>query len=184
MEDVTFWAQCFYFFCPAFFANIIPVLASRFGILPSLAMPIDQGRNWLGPHKTVRGFLLGTTTAIAVTYCQTALDRLEPFSTLSLLDYSRVQPLLLGFLLGFGSLVGDSMGSFAKRRLNIQPGKHLWFVDEISMAVGAIIFLAILYPSPSSYKITIVLTLLTLTFLWHLAATRTAYATGIKNVRW
>lgn len=184
MGEAVLWAQCFYFFCPAFLANMVPVLAARFQSFPSLASPVDRGKNWLGPNKTVRGLLLGTTAAIAATYCQAALYRFEPFARFSLLDYDRVQPFLLGFLLGFGSLVGDGMGSFLKRRLGKRPGEHLWLIDEISMAVGAIVFLAILYPSPSIRKVTIAFVLVALTFLWHLIAARTAYAIGMRKVRW
>lgn len=184
MGEAMFWAQCFYFFCPAFFANMVPALAARFQLLPFLAVPVDFGKNWLGPHKTVRGFLLGTAAAIGITWSQAALQRFEPFASFSLLDYNRIHPFLLGFFLGFGSLIGDSMGSFLKRRLNKPPGEHLWFVDEISMAVGAIVFLAILYPSPSMRKIAIASALLALTFFWHVIAAKTAWAIGVKEARW
>lgn len=184
MHEALFWAQCLYFFLPSYIANIIPVVAARFRILPSLAVPVDGGRNWFGPHKTIRGFLLGTIAAILSAYCQAKLHAFGPFALLGLTDYNRVNPLILGFLLGFGSLAGDSLGSFAKRRLRIRPGEHLWLFDELTMAAGAIVFVAILYPTPSARKAYIVIACLLITFAWHIAAAKTAYLLRIREARW
>ncbi len=184
MHDALFWMQCLYFFLPAYVANTIPVIAARFQILPRLAVPIDGGRNWFGPHKTIRGFLLGTTGGVLCAYCQAKLHSFESFALFSLTDYNRVNPLILGFLLGFGSLTGDSLGSFVKRRLHMRPGEHLWFLDELTMAAGAIVCMAILYPTPSARKAYIVIACILITFAWHITAAKTAYLFRIREVRW
>ena len=184
MHETLFWVQCLYFFLPAYIANTIPIIAARFRILPGLAIPIDGGRNWFGPHKTIRGFLLGTAAAIMIAYCQAKLHVFGPFAAFGLTDYNQVNPLMLGFLLGFGSLAGDSLGSFVKRRLSMRPGEHLWFFDELTMAAGAILFLIILYPTPSARKVYIAIACILITFAWHITAAKTAYLLRIREARW
>jgi len=184
MHEALFWAQCFYFFLPAYIANTIPVIAARFQILPRLAIPVDGGRNWFGPRKTIRGFLLGTTGGVVSAYYQAKLHVFGPFAAFSLTDYSQTNPFALGFLLGFGSLAGDSLGSFVKRRLNKRPGEHLWFLDELNMAAGAILCMAILYPTPSARKAYVAIACMLITFAWHTTAAKTAYLLRIREARW
>lgn len=180
-----FLAVCFYFILPAYAANVAPILAKRFNVLPWLAVPVDCNASWngkplLGPHKTLRGFVLGTAAAIAVTLSQTLLYPLFPFPTVGLVNYAHVNPLVLGFLLGFGSLLGDSLGSFVKRRVGIKPGEPLLGLDQTGMAIAAIAVIVRINPLPNTAIITIVV----MTFLWHIAAARTAYLLKIRKEKW
>lgn len=182
---LEFLAVCFYFMLPAYAANVAPVLAKRFNVLPRLAVPVDCNASWngkplLGPHKTLRGFVLGTTAAIAVTLGQTLLYPLFPFPTIGLVDYASVNPLVLGFLLGFGSLLGDSLGSFIKRRTRIQPGEPFPGPDQMGMAVMAIAVVAGVYP----LSLTAVVAVVAMTFLWHITAARTAFLLKIREEKW
>ncbi|MDP4007458.1 MAG: CDP-archaeol synthase [bacterium] len=186
MPDILqFLAICFYFILPAYAANVAPVLAKRFNVLTQLAVPIDcnlklRGKPVLGPHKTLRGFLVGTIAAISVTLSQTLLYPLFPFPTLGLVDYAQVNPLLLGFLLGFGSLLGDSFGSFIKRRIGKNPGEPLLGLDQTGMAIAAILAVSRAYPLSGG----VILILITMTFLWHITAAKTAYLLKIRSEKW
>ncbi|MHA2074345.1 MAG: CDP-archaeol synthase, partial [Candidatus Hodarchaeales archaeon] len=47
--------------------------------------------------------------------------------------------LLIGFLLGFGSLLGDLIGSFIKRRRGLQRGESFLFMDQLGFLLTALI---------------------------------------------
>ena len=93
-----------------------PVLAFIFDLKWNL--PLDLGRCFidgkplLGPHKTIRGFLGGITTA-------------------ALLGILLGFPLWIGFLTGILSMLGDLVSSFIKRRLNQPSGKIVPGLDQL-----------------------------------------------------
>ena len=102
-------------------ANGSPVLTKwLFG--DRWAYPLDGGRKFidgrplLGPSKTLRGLVVG----IAV-----------PALVAPLLGYSWT----LGALLGFMSLCGDALSSFAKRRLSIPPSGRALGIDQVPEAL-------------------------------------------------
>ncbi|MBI2123974.1 MAG: CDP-archaeol synthase [Candidatus Wildermuthbacteria bacterium] len=182
---MEFLVACSYFILPACAANVVPVLAKRFNIFPSLALPMDcgvkvGGEPLLGSHKTLRGFVLGTMAAVIVTMGQNILDRFTPLSVPELVDYAQANWLVLGFLLGFGSLIGDAMGSFVKRRARKKPGKPFPVLDQVGMAIMAIIMVMGVYPLSMDAIVAIIV----LTFFWHMGASRTAYLFGIRQEKW
>lgn len=186
MEIFLFVAQCVYFFLPVYIANSMPVFAAKMGIAPYLARPVDFGKKLmgqplLGSHKTFRGFVAGTAGAIAATIAQALLylHHIKPFPELSIVEYSLLGALVGGFLLGFGSLVGDSAGSFLKRRLKIQSGQTWLFGDQLGMAVGAIAFTMPIY----GYNWKIALTLLMITFVLHVGAEKMSYLLHLRKKR-
>ena len=135
--------QIIYLFLPAGFANMAPVI---FKWIPFLNYPVDfnkkfKGNIIFGSHKTYRGFFFGILTAILVTYIQKIcyLNTLE----YNLIDYSKVNIIVLGFLMGFGALFGDLIRSFFKRRRNIQPGGAWFPFDQIDWVVGSWLFVLI-----------------------------------------
>lgn len=132
--------RIFWFFLPAGMANMAPVL---FRWINFLNYPIDFNKQLnkkpiFGKNKTFRGLFFGIVLAILVVYIQKILY--AHTVNISLIDYSVLNPLLLGFLLGFGALFGDSIKSFFKRRLNINPGKSWIPLDQIDWIIGSIIF--------------------------------------------
>jgi len=135
--------QIIYLFLPAGFANMAPVI---FKWIPFLNYPVDfnkkfKGNIIFGSHKTYRGFFFGILTAILVTYIQKIcyLNTLE----YNLIDYSKINIILFGFLVGFGALFGDLIRSFFKRRMNTQPGKPWFPFDQIDWVIGSWLFILI-----------------------------------------
>ncbi len=110
-----------------------PVLFKK---VPILAYPIDCGvtfcgKRVLGTNKTWRGLLAGIIMATLFVYLQ---------KWLNIVDYSEINPLILGPLLGAGALVGDAVESFFKRQRGIKPG-HSWIpFDQTDWIIGAVIF--------------------------------------------
>ena len=178
--------QLFYFMLPGIFANMMPIFAEKLNILRSLAVPVDLNRKWfdgkplLGNHKTYRGFITGIFISIVITFLQSKLYHYDFFKTLSILNYENYNFLVLGFLIGFGVLFGDSLKSFFKRRLNIKPGKPFIPFDQIDSVVGALLVVSIIYIPP----LKLVLSLLLLSILAHFIIRAIGYYLGITKERW
>jgi|SRR3989344_5760234 len=140
---LTLIITTFWFFLPAGIANMSPVL---FKFLNFFNYPIDSnktflGRPMFGKNKTYRGFFFGILMAILTVYIQRLL---YPFMiNYSFVDYTQINIFLLGFLFGFGALLGDLIESFFKRQLDIEPGKSFIPFDQIDWILGAIILVNI-----------------------------------------
>lgn len=91
----------------------------------------------LGKSKTWRGILVGVLTGIIIVCIQ---KYLLPNVSFALIDYSEVNALLLGFLMGAGALIGDLVESFFKRQVGIKPGKPWIPFDQTDWVFGSIIF--------------------------------------------
>lgn len=133
-----------WFFLPAYTANIA---ASLFKI-KLLAKPVSE--KLFGSHKTWSGFLVGTSLAILVSILQKILFNLDFFQQISLLDYSQ-NFLLIGFLLGFGALFGDTIKSFFKRQVGIAPGEKWVPFDQIDYTLGALLLSLFLWQPPLNF---------------------------------
>ena len=161
-----------YFIFPAYCANAIPVILGG-------GRPIDGGRIFwdgkpiFGAHKTFRGFLMGLSIGTLVGVLQSMVG--EFFST-PLFQY----PLLLGFTISLGALLGDLLESFVKRRLNLSPGAPFPIFDQLDFVVGALLFS--LFVSPPS--LTTVLLIIIVTPPIHLLTNFIAYRLGVKKTPW
>jgi CDP-2,3-bis-(O-geranylgeranyl)-sn-glycerol synthase len=166
---------------PAYFANMAPVFAEKFGVLKFWARPVDGGRTFrgqpiFGAHKTWRGFVAGVIVAIGTIWLQYFLESLPLFQKISLLNYSTINLWLVGFLFGFGALFGDLIKSFFKRRLNLKPGA-LWIpFDQIDFVFGALVFVSFIYRP--SWQVTLVVLLITP--ILHILTNQIGYLLKIK----
>ena len=152
-----------YYFLPAYFANMAPNFFRK--TLHFLAKPIDRGKSFrgqriLGTNKTWRGIIMGTIIAIVIILIQRILATNTFFTQISLIDYVQMplwKIILLGFLLGFGALVGDSAKSFFKRQAKIPPGKSFFPFDQLDFVIGGLLFSFILFiPEPLAILIIII----------------------------
>ncbi len=85
-----------------------------------------------------------------------------------------------GFLLSFGALIGDLIGSFIKRRLNLQRGQPAPVLDQLDFILGALIFSFIEFIPP----LEIIVIILVLTPLIHLTANIIGYKLKLKREPW
>ncbi len=173
-----------WFFLPAGIANSAPVFANKIPLLSRLGMPIDRGKTFrskriFGDHKTVRGFVAGIISAIAVTVLQMILySNFEWAETISRsIDYSNPIVILMGASLGFGALAGDAIESFFKRQLSIQSGKSWFPFDQIDYIVGAL-FMSSPFVSLSFGEY---LTIFAVWFLIHPVATFIGWMLKLKD---
>lgn len=152
-------AGALYFFIPAYIANTLPGI---FGGGP----PLDGGRQFsdrkrlLGDGVTVRGFIVGVAGGTAV---GALMGR--PIE---------------GFLLSLGALLGDSAGSFLKRRLGIKRGAPAPVLDQLNFVAGALILISFV----ASVSLDYIIILLVITPFGHLAVNMIGYSLKLKKVPW
>jgi CDP-2,3-bis-(O-geranylgeranyl)-sn-glycerol synthase len=139
-------ALALWFFVPAGFANVAPVLAAAMPGLKHWNSPIDGGRQFrgqplLGSHKTWRGLLAGVLLATVVFYAQQAAyahyDWAKWIS--GAVAYTSLSALVMGPLFALGALGGDALESFFKRRRGVKSGEAWVGFDQLDYVVGAII---------------------------------------------
>ncbi|MEM2047323.1 MAG: CDP-2,3-bis-(O-geranylgeranyl)-sn-glycerol synthase [Candidatus Jordarchaeales archaeon] len=85
-----------------------------------------------------------------------------------------------GFLLSFGALTGDLVGSFIKRRLNLSRGRPAPGLDQLDFIAGAIAFSSIVYFPPLELLVAAII----VTPLIHLATNTAGYALHLKKEPW
>lgn len=108
---------------------------------------MDFGRSWrgrriLGDGKTWRGFLGGALTGVAVGLLQIAgVAYAGEEEVFGFGDWPWSLCTVLS--LGFGSMLGDSLGSMVKRRLGVQRGGKAPVLDQYNFVVGAIVLVLV-----------------------------------------
>ncbi len=159
---------------PAYCANVSPVLLKG-------RRPIDFGRNFvdgrriLGDGKTIRGFLGGTffgfLAGLILVFAQNFLH-------IPHLIFGHTY--LTAFLLSFGALLGDLIGSFIKRRFNLERGAEAPILDQLDFLIISLALLSIVSPIPLSWAIF----LLILTPIVHRESNVLGYILKLKKVPW
>ncbi|MFH1285731.1 MAG: CDP-2,3-bis-(O-geranylgeranyl)-sn-glycerol synthase [Candidatus Micrarchaeota archaeon] len=168
------------FILPAYIANSSPVIFGG-------GEPMDFGKNFadgrriLGDGKTWRGFFVGVAgavlTGIIVYYIVRASAQYAFWENAEMEKY-----VLLGFLLGVGTMLGDALGSFIKRRMNMEPGKPAFLQDQLLFLVLALIFALPLMPA--FINLEAVIFLVALTYVLHVSTNFLANRVGLKKVPW
>lgn len=173
-----------YFMLPAYVANLS-------GLAFGGGSPVDGGREckdgrrligngvtWKGlQNGTIIGTLVGVVLGIIGTF----------YGDLSVLTGGIVDlhvygsifgGLILGFLMAFGALLGDAVGSFLKRRIGLQRGEPAPIMDQLDFVLGALVLsLLVVRISWNFFFIIAVLSL-----VLHLGSNTFAYLIGMKDV--
>lgn len=157
--------QLAYFIIPAYVANAMPVLFGG-------GHPIDFGRSFFdgerifGINKTMKGFLSGILFGSFVSFIEELLLMREL--------------ILLGILASLGSLLGDLLGSFIKRRLKLDPGSSLPLIDQLDFILGALIITYPIYHFSNG----MILLILLITPPIHIAGNSIAYLLKLRKTLW
>ena len=165
--------QALWFVWPAYCANAFPAVLNG-------KRPLDRGRYFgksrlLGDSKTIEGTIGGILFGMLMGIIQMNVQDYLP-QELGLLRMSA--PLVA--LLSIGALVGDIVGSFIKRRLNIKPGDPAILLDQLGFLIFAFIFAAAVYiPAPS-----IIFLLIIITPIIHLLTNVVGYILKFKKNPW
>jgi CDP-2,3-bis-(O-geranylgeranyl)-sn-glycerol synthase len=152
--------------------------------------PIDEGATWrdgrrlFGDGKTVRGFVLGVLSGIAVGGVELWVQTHPGWS---MNGYSL--PLHTAVTISTfaaGALIGDLAKSFVKRRLGKGQGEPWPVADQYDLVCGAFLLTILLVPSWFFQNITIpvLLWILVLTPLLHRITNIAGHRLGVKRVPW
>ena len=148
----------FYYFLPAYASNLIPPFLSKLKFL-DIALDFGKkinGKRFLGSHKTMKGVLAAVIFGTFTFYVQKLVYQYPFFHNISIIDYSSYS-LLLGFLLAFGVMFGDSLESFFKRRVGVLPGKPWIPFDQLDFVAGAFLFSFFIFIPSNKIILTIIL---------------------------
>ncbi len=132
-----------WFFLPAAIANMMPIFAGHWKVIKKYDFPMDfhktvRGKRVFGPHKTVRGLVVGVIFATVILWLQQlAVQHIGFVASLTdQVDYNDLPVLILGPLFGLGALLGDAIESFFKRQVGINPGDGWFPFDQTDYIVG------------------------------------------------
>ncbi len=159
---------------PPYIANSSPVLFGGGTAMDLGGNFIDQKRIF-GDGKTIRGFFAGSFCGIVAGAIMTIFHKS--------IFFSDPKTQFLGFfILAVGSITGDAVGSFIKRRLNFESGKQFW-LDSVFFIVFALIAV---YPiiSKNFYSIENLVFCIGLTAILHPTTNFIANKIGLKRVPW
>ena len=173
-----------YFMLPAYVANLS-------GLAFGGGTPVDggkeckDGRRLIGNGVTWKGFqngtIIGTLVGVVLGIIGTFFGDLSVL-TGGIIDLpvygSVISGLILGFLMAFGALLGDLVGSFIKRRIGLQSGEPAPIMDQLDFVVGALILSLLVVRI--SWKFFLIIAVLTIVL--HLGSNIVAYLLGIKDV--
>jgi len=154
---------------PAYVANASPLVVSR---VIKRRHPMDfgkyfiDGRRILGDGKTIEGFMVGVLAGSTIGYF-TLLIYTEP-------------SLCSAFVLSLGAMVGDSLGSFIKRRLGIPQGDSAIPLDQTMFIIIALLMHELVFPGTVPPQMVILAVAITVPI--HLGTNFVAYLIGIKEV--
>jgi CDP-2,3-bis-(O-geranylgeranyl)-sn-glycerol synthase len=185
MNILTYILSCFYFFLPAYFANMTPPLIRKAGIFNFLDIPVDFGKKFFsqpifGKNKCWRGVIFGIIVGILVTGLQLWLYQFSFVKKISLLDYQKINIFFFGFLISAGAVFGDLLFAFIKRRLKMPPGARFLPWDQTNYVIGAALFLTPVF----KIEIMVWITLFILTFILHIIFNRLGYCLGLHRAKW
>ena len=173
-----------YFMLPAYVANLS-------GLAFGGGTPVDggkeykDGRRLIGNGVTWKGFINGTILGTIVGGILGIIGSF--YGDLNVLTSgvivlpvygSIIGGLTLGFLMAFGALLGDLVGSFIKRRMGLQSGEPAPIMDQLDFVAGALILSLLVVKI--SWEFFIIIAVLTL--ILHLGSNMIAYLLGIKDV--
>lgn len=172
----------FLFFLPAGVANMMPVLANKIPILNQFKTPLDFGSSWhgkriFGNNKTWRGvlfgsFVAGLTAVVVHIFVPSLYTYVSPN-----IPITNLNVFLIGVVLGFGALLGDTVESFFKRRNGVKAGESWFPFDQIDYILGGLLLVSLLVRlSPLQSGVIFVLY-----FGLHLLTAYLGYKFGLKD---
>jgi len=176
-----------YFFLPAGFANIMPVVLKKADALEQFNIPVDCGKKIknnriFGSHKTIRGIIGMFVMGVIMINVFFSLNKFFGFGFYEAIgfDYTAWNSLVFGSLFSIGIIFGDLLFAFIKRRIKIKPGAPFIPFDQTNYVIGVFI---ILQPF-INLNLSIWLIILIATFILHACLNGIGYAIGLHNAKW
>lgn len=172
-------------------------VASATATLPRGRGPaMDLGRNWpgdgrriLGPSKTWSGFLCALAFGIPIALLQAWLVLIAPPSLQIVPSFgpSLAAAVPVALLLPGGAMIGDALGSFVKRRLDLPSGHRAPLLDQLPMVAVPVLVGLAAFPAtfvPALWSLQGLFWLVVFTLGLHTAFNWVGYHAGLKRVPW
>ncbi len=153
LGNISLYAlSCIWFILPAYVGNMAPVFAKRL-FKDRFSTPIDLDKNFrdspiAGKNKTYRGLFAAILLSTIIVLLQKYAYSFPGIQSISLINYSQINWLLWGLLMGAGAMFGDFVKSVVKRRVGKKPGESWKPMDQIDFLGGALFLCSPLYLPP------------------------------------
>jgi len=179
---VDFWLEfvkSVFILFPAYAANGFPPLAR--GSLPiDFKRKCNDGNRIFGDGKTIEGFsiglLAGTFAGVLESFVIPMINSYASFWNVQIPHLN----FLIAFMISLGTLCGDLVGSFIKRRFGLKRGKEVLFLDQWNFIIGSIIFV-FMFTEITAWMVMI---MLLITFVVHRVANIVAHRIKVKREPW
>jgi CDP-2,3-bis-(O-geranylgeranyl)-sn-glycerol synthase len=161
---------------------------NNFAVLFGGGKPLDFGKRFidgkriLGDGKTIRGFVFGVLGGVFTAHIQLLIENVLKLPLYSSIDYTEFIQLV--FLLSFGTMLGDSIGSFVKRRFGFERGKSFPVIDQLTFLTIAFLLASLCKAFHVLFTIDVIVLGLILTPFLHLMVNVLAYKLNLKDVWW
>ena len=178
--------RALWYMLPAYIANPSAVLFRG-------KVPMDFGRNFvdgrriLGKGKTWRGFFGGIFGGVFVGMIQNTISFFFPNELFPTFSDNFFTAFLIILSLASGSMLGDALGSFIKRRIGIESGGKGFLLDQWPFVFIAFLLTYIFFPDFFLYafwNLPAIIFILFITPLLHRLVNIVGYKIGKKEVPW
>ncbi|MCK5547783.1 MAG: CDP-2,3-bis-(O-geranylgeranyl)-sn-glycerol synthase [Thermoplasmata archaeon] len=179
--------QAIWFMFPAYVANPSAVLFGG-GTPMDFGRSMSDGKRVFGNGKTWRGFIGGVFIGVLVGAAQIAGASVSEIEELSFGAFPN--SIFIVFLMAFGSMVGDLLGSFIKRRTGAKRGAKRPIIDMYTFLFCTFVFLLVFQWNWTTAhyfygeSIAGFVTVLIATPLLHRGVNIIGYKMGKKDVPW
>lgn len=150
---------------------------------------MKDGRRILGKGKTWAGFIGGTLVGMLIGFLQIFISNY--FDPETLWGFGSIpNAFIIVVLLSMGAMLGDSLGSFVKRRLGHESGAPTPGLDQYDFFIGAWLLVIIFQPIwffesfIEGVHIIGLIAILIITPALHKTVNIIGYKMGKKNVPW
>jgi CDP-2,3-bis-(O-geranylgeranyl)-sn-glycerol synthase len=179
---IDFWfefVKAMFILFPAYAANGFPPFAR--GSLPiDFKKKLYDGNRILGDGKTIEGFSIGLLAGTFVGILESSvIPLINSYASVWNVQIPAMN-FLIGFMISLGTLCGDLGGSFIKRRLGLERGKEVLFLDQWNFVIGSIIFVFMF----TEITIWMILIMLVITFVIHRIANIVGHRLKVKREPW
>ncbi len=171
---------------PALVANPSAVIFGG-GTPMDFGMHFRDGRRILGDGKTWRGLAGGGAAGAFIGVTQQIIAQSTGIPYFPEFSGDAVTAVMMVTILGYGALLGDSVGSFIKRRLGIGRGERAFLLDQLTFLIIALFLVFLAYPHfffKYFWNIPAIITLFVLTPILHRIVNIIGYRMGKKDVPW
>ncbi len=170
------------FILPAYIANSSALYFDP-GRHGEKSTPIDLGLNFFD-GKRIFGSK-GVEGMIAAILAGVLTGEVIAFLGYTPLGFSFDEWIVVSLFMSIGAHIGDKIGSFVKRRMDLKSGSRFEYFDQLGFIVFALAFAVIASPKVSYFiGFDGFLMLLVMSYVVHILANRLAYAIGLKDVPW